>query len=135
MGIWRLIWVPPMVTTRQLDDEDAHNGSGTREGLHVGSPGVNSAGAKRQDQFMSQKRRANWTTVKITRKMIGAAALPLMAMLEVMPAVIGTAISQNRASPNTTERAHCGDADGADRGDVQPCSLEQKAIPESDRNR
>ena len=48
---------------------------------------------------MSQKRRANWTALKITRKMIGAAALPLMAMLEVMPAVIGTSVSQNRASP------------------------------------
>ena len=28
------------------DDEDAHDGSGTREGLHVGGQSVNSAGAK-----------------------------------------------------------------------------------------
>ena len=48
---------------------------------------------------MRPKRHANSAAWNTIRKMNGARMLPSIAMLEVMPAVMGTSVSQNRASP------------------------------------
>ena len=42
---------------------------------------------------------ANWMMLKTSRKMIGPAMLPAMAIWEVMPARMGTRVIQKRASP------------------------------------
>ena len=51
------------------------------------------------DQCIKKNLTANCAALKITRNKIGPTTEPSIAMLAVIPAVIGTNVNQNRASP------------------------------------
>ena len=108
------------------DDKDAHDGSGTREGLHVGSQSVNSAGAKLIGPVHEPEAQSELDDVEDHQEDDRRSGVAVDGHVGGDAGRDRHERQPEQGVTDTTERAHCGDADGADRGDVNLVLLERK---------